>query len=100
MTLSHDEYLGVRYFTPLDGVRAIAVLMVVTWHVPASRFHVVNGYRGVTAFFVLSGFLITTLGLREESKTGRLRVSGFLVRRIFRILPLYYFVLFSEAVIA
>jgi len=99
MALNYDEYRGVRYFTPLDGVRAIAVLMVVTFHVPGGKFLDLHGYRGVTAFFVLSGFLITTLGLREESKTGHLRVSGFFVRRLFRILPLYYLVLLAHVVI-
>ena len=99
MTLSYDEYRGVKYFTALDGVRAIAVLMVVTWHVPGRQFLGLQGYRGVTTFFVLSGFLITTLGLREESKTGRLRVSGFFVRRVFRILPLYYLVLLVNVLV-
>ena len=48
------------------------------------------GFRGVTIFFVLSGYLITMLALREETRFGRLSLAAFYVRRSFRILPPYY----------
>ncbi len=51
------------------------------------------GAKGVVVFFVLSGFLITTLALREEERTGRLSLGAFFLRRAFRLLPLYYLVL-------
>ena len=63
---------------------------VVGFHLsgPAPMF--AGGWLGVHMFFVLSGFLITTLLLREEETTGRISLLGFWVRRIFRIAPAYY----------
>ena len=92
--LSHTNYLDQRRFESLDGLRAISILLVFTAH-PASqhlwpRFH---GSAGVTLFFVLSGFLITTLLLREESKAGRVSFSAFYIRRLFRIYPMFFLVL-------
>ena len=49
-----------------------------------------NGWVGVQLFFVLSGFLITTLLLREEGRFGRIDLLAFWLRRILRIWPLYY----------
>lgn len=80
----------------LDGFRALAVIAVV-WHhshpgfawLPASK----NGFLGVDAFFVLSGFLITTLLLRELAVYGKISLKNFFVRRSLRIFPLYYAVL-------
>ncbi len=86
------------YLPQLDGMRAIAVLMVVVAHV-GSFFPSANigeymlGGRGVTIFFVLSGYLITSLALNEEAKHGRLSFKAFYIRRTFRIFPLYYLVL-------
>jgi peptidoglycan/LPS O-acetylase OafA/YrhL len=51
------------------------------------------GWHGVTIFFVLSGFLITTLALREEEHRGRLNLRAFYIRRCFRLFPAYYAVL-------
>ncbi|MFZ3211709.1 MAG: acyltransferase [Terriglobales bacterium] len=71
----------------LDGLRAIAVFLVIFYHftstcIPASL--------GVLAFFVLSGFLITWLLLKENEKTGRVSISGFYKRRALRIFPAFY----------
>ena len=90
-TLSHEEYLSQRYMPVLDVVRAVAVLSVVGFHLGEGSLNFLQG--GVNVFFVLSGYLITTLALREESRRGSLDVRAFLVRRIFRILPLFYLVL-------
>jgi peptidoglycan/LPS O-acetylase OafA/YrhL len=49
-----------------------------------------HGFRSVLVFFVLSGFLITTLSRREEERTGKLDIRGFIIWRVFRILPLFY----------
>jgi peptidoglycan/LPS O-acetylase OafA/YrhL len=76
----------------LDGVRGVAVLLVVWFHFP--RVHVFSpsfkprgGYLGVDAFFVLSGFLITALLLREQTTRGRFRFGAFYRRRALRLFP-------------
>ena len=69
----------------VQGLRAIAVLLVVAYH---AKFPLVTGgFIGVDLFFVLSGFLITGLLLRELRKTGRICWSNFWARRIRRLLP-------------
>ncbi|MGH7170959.1 MAG: acyltransferase family protein [Gemmataceae bacterium] len=91
-TTAHDAYLSRTYFPELDGLRAISVLLVISIHMydANERWWWLAGYRGVTIFFVLSGYLITMLALREEARYGRLSLAAFYVRRTFRILPLYY----------
>jgi peptidoglycan/LPS O-acetylase OafA/YrhL len=89
---THEEYLSERYFRPLDGVRAISIFLVLTWHVNSSLFAWLSGWEGPSIFFVISGFLITTLCLREESRDGSVSLKAFYVRRACRILPLYYVV--------
>ena len=79
-----NEYrLGYR--ADLEGLRAVAILLVVATHasVPWLR----GGFVGVDVFFVLSGFLITGLLVREVSETGRFRFLEFYVRRLRRLLP-------------
>ncbi|HWD04111.1 MAG TPA: acyltransferase [Amycolatopsis sp.] len=92
-TMSHDEYLGMRRFPGLDGLRAIAATIVVFFHFAGPKFVWPSGWVGVYIFFVLSGFLITTLLLREQDRTGRISLGGFYVRRVFRILPPYLVIL-------
>lgn len=68
----------------LDGLRAVAVLLVVVYHLfPALP----AGFLGVDVFFVISGFLITTLLLREHASTGRIGLADFWRRRARRLLP-------------
>jgi peptidoglycan/LPS O-acetylase OafA/YrhL len=69
----------------LDGIRAIAVLVVFGFH--SQWPHLVGGWLGVDIFFVLSGFLITTLLLREQSSQGRIALLRFYFRRLCRLLP-------------
>ncbi len=69
----------------LDGVRAIAVLLVILYHLSPGA--VIGGYIGVDLFFVVSGFLITTLLLREREATGRISLPAFWRRRARRLLP-------------
>lgn len=89
-----ERFRGTAYFPALDGLRAIAALAVVGLHahVPGDRLFV-NGAYGVDLFFAISGFLITTLLLRESEKTGTISLRGFYARRSARIFPLYYAVL-------
>jgi len=72
----------------LDGIRAISVLIVVLGH--SGLQALVPGGLGVTIFFFLSGYLITTLLLRELETTSRIDLKAFYVRRAFRILPAYW----------
>ncbi|MHC9294918.1 acyltransferase family protein [Mycobacterium sp. LTG2003] len=74
-----------RDIPALDGIRAIAVLLVLASHggVPG----VAGGFIGVDVFFVLSGFLITSLLLDEHSRTDRVDLKGFWIRRARRLLP-------------
>ncbi|YCK81422.1 acyltransferase [Arthrobacter sp. D3-18] len=88
-----------KYFGELDGVRAISVLLVFTVHLSYPFWHSLHGGAGVTIFFVLSGYLITTLALREEAKNGRLNLKSFYVRRLFRIYPIYFAVLAAYVVL-
>ncbi len=75
----------------LDGVRAIAVLFVVVFHLWPRRMP--GGYLGVDVFFVTSGFLITTLLLRERARDGRVDLAAFWRRRARRLLPALVLVL-------
>ena len=89
-----------HYIPELDGIRAVAVLLVITAHIhSAATMHRAGGHYGVVIFFVLSGYLITSISLREEKNRGRLSFAGFYIRRTFRIFPVYYFVLALYAVL-
>lgn len=76
---------GIPYNPALDGLRAIAVLMVIEYHGP---WHTLGwtGYLGVDVFFVLSGFLITSILLREQA-AGGIRLGQFYLRRARRLYP-------------
>ncbi len=83
-----------QYVTGIDGLRAIAVLMVFAYHLrlPFAR----GGLLGVTVFFVISGFLITRILVSELESTGTIDMKKFWIRRIRRLLPA---VLAMEAVL-
>jgi peptidoglycan/LPS O-acetylase OafA/YrhL len=92
---SFERYLAMRRFPALDGLRGVAALMVVTYHFGGRDYVWLSGWTGIQIFFVLSGFLITTLALREESSTGHVSLRNFWIRRLFRILPAYLVVLLA-----
>ena len=74
------------HFRPdIEGLRAIAILAVLAYHARAPGFS--GGFVGVDVFFVISGFLITGLLLRERDRTGRIDLRGFYARRARRLLP-------------
>lgn len=79
----------------LDGIRAVAVLIVFLSH--AGFDTIVPGGLGVTIFFFLSGYLITTLMRLELERTGRVNLRHFYVRRLLRIWPSFYLVLIIGA---
>ena len=75
-----------RRFRPdVEGLRAVAVLLVVFYHADVPR--VTGGFIGVDVFFVISGFVITGLLLRERQRTGHTSILNFYPRRVRRILP-------------
>jgi len=76
---------GPRHRRDIEGLRAVAVLLVVLSH--AGLTAVAGGYVGVDVFFVISGFLITTLLVRELATTGRISLTRFYARRAVRLLP-------------
>ena len=73
----------------LDGLRTVAVTLVLVYHVARTQetAFLPGGFVGVDLFFVLSGFLITSLLLREHRRTGRLDLRRFYVRRLWRLYP-------------
>lgn len=77
----------------IDGLRALSILLVVAFHAGLDRFG--GGYVGVDVFFVLSGYLITGLLIREQQNTGRIGLLDFYARRARRLLPLAALVLLS-----
>jgi peptidoglycan/LPS O-acetylase OafA/YrhL len=84
----------------LDGLRAVAVLLVVGYHVtdvlkPVPFLPVFNGALGVDLFFVLSGFLITALLARERDERGKVRFGAFYRRRALRLLPALFVLLIA-----
>lgn len=82
----------------LNGLRALSILFVVIGHAEVRDFglkDMIGAQLGVTIFFVISGFLITYLLMKEEQgNDGHISLKGFYLRRIFRIFPVYYTLLF------
>jgi peptidoglycan/LPS O-acetylase OafA/YrhL len=91
--LTHAEFTAMRRFPGLDGLRAIAASIVIFSHFAGPKWNWLSGWVGVYIFFVLSGFLITTLLLREQTRAGRISMKNFYIRRVFRILPPYVAIL-------
>ena len=81
------------HWPALDGVRALAVVAVLVYHAHPSWLR--GGFLGVDVFFVLSGFLITSLLLREQREWGHVGLRGFWMRRARRLLPALYLLLLA-----
>lgn len=88
----------IAYQPALDGVRAFAVAAVLLFHAGVPGFD--GGYLGVSVFFTLSGFLITSLLLSEHDGSGTIDLAGFYARRLRRLLPASVVCLVGVAVIA
>jgi peptidoglycan/LPS O-acetylase OafA/YrhL len=94
------EVVKQSYIPSLDGFRAISILLVIVGHFcmrttnPILRLVSTLGSYGVFIFFVISGFLITTLLLKEQVNTGSISLKGFYIRRALRILPVAYLFVF------
>lgn len=78
---------NIRYRADIDGLRTVAVLSVLLFHIDYTW--VPGGYTGVDIFFVISGFLITRI-IATDIEKGRFSLRWFYVRRIRRILPVFY----------
>jgi peptidoglycan/LPS O-acetylase OafA/YrhL len=96
-TASTPSWLDRGRIPSLDGLRAVAILLVIFAHssfygddlLALRMLRGRSGFLGVQIFFVLSGFLITTLMLREVQRSGRLHLGNFYLRRALRIVPVY-----------
>ena len=88
---------GAFHIASLDGMRAVAIMIVFLSH--AGLSHVVPGLFGVTVFFFLSGYLITTLLRMECERHGSANLRQFFLRRTLRILPPFYLILATIAVL-
>jgi peptidoglycan/LPS O-acetylase OafA/YrhL len=86
----NDMLFSFGFRADIQGLRAIAVLLVIAFHLDFSFFS--GGYIGVDVFYVISGYLISGLLFKELHTTGRIDFSTFYARRIRRILPLSVFV--------
>ena len=82
------------YYPSLDGLRGVAITMVIFLHLryfPGYFYDIIfNGALGVIIFFVISGFLITTLCLKEKVATDNISLKNFYIRRVLRIFPVAY----------
>jgi peptidoglycan/LPS O-acetylase OafA/YrhL len=93
----------------LDGLRAFASIFVVLGHIELLKNEkLISNYKlpfnnigkfGLILFFVLSGFLITTLLFKEQTERKKINLKNFYIRRIIRIWPLYFFILLISAIV-
>jgi peptidoglycan/LPS O-acetylase OafA/YrhL len=87
----------LQYRPEIDGLRALAVVPVIFFHAGFSHFS--GGYVGVDIFFVISGYLITSI-ITSDLKKGRFSIKHFYERRMRRILPALYLVCFCTTLVA
>ena len=93
--MKYNEFSELKYFECLDFLRFISIALVI-WHHTGSELmghspsNIAFGHYGVNMLFAISGFLITTLLLRERKKYGSISYPKFFMRRLLRIFPLYY----------
>ncbi|GIG38355.1 acyltransferase family protein [Cellulomonas phragmiteti] len=93
-----DRPAALPHLRGLDGVRALAVVAVLLYHLGAPWAR--GGFLGVDVFFVLSGYLVASLVLDEVESTGRFRTRRFLARRVRRLVPALLVVLAAAAAAA
>src|ERR1700678_359806 len=88
---ARDDGHRLPQLPAIDGLRAVAVSAVLLYHLPEAWFP--GGFLGVDVFFVISGFLITSLVTAEIQRTGRVNLGAFWRRRARRLLPALFFML-------
>lgn len=89
--------LTTSYRADIEGMRAVAIALVLLYHAGVPFFG--GGYVGVDVFFVLSGYLITGVMLRDVDRTGRLSLTRFWARRARRLLPAAFVALGAASMI-
>lgn len=97
-TVAKPARSGLRQLPGLDGLRAVAVLAVIVYHLDPHWLP--GGYLGVDVFFVISGYLITSLLLDERRRTGRITLRRFWLRRARRLLPALAVLLVAVVILA
>ncbi len=95
--MAHNRFKS-GYVPALDGMRGIAILAVMAFHTQFPLFQ--GGFIGVDVFFVLSGFLITTLLVREYDKSNAVSLKNFYMRRVLRLAPAFLFFLFVVVIVS
>ncbi len=89
--LRYEDYLASSHRPAFDGLRGIGFLLVITAHIPSvPPFSYLQGWTAVWLFFVISGYLVAMLLMREEQTTGRVAFGLFMIKRFFRIVPSYW----------
>ncbi|MFT6310274.1 MAG: peptidoglycan/LPS O-acetylase OafA/YrhL [Porticoccus sp.] len=95
---AYIKFQNTRHFQSLDGLRCISILAVIWHHVAGDQYPASSlffaGHHGVTLFFIISGFLITSLLIREKRRNRTIFLGKFYIRRALRIFPVYYGVIF------
>ena len=87
----HFSVKPKRYLTGLDGLRAIAVIAIIIYHL--NPLWLPGGFLGVDTFFVISGYLITSLLIHEYQSKGSIDLIAFWIRRIKRLIPAVFFLI-------
>ncbi|EGQ2688849.1 acyltransferase family protein [Staphylococcus pseudintermedius] len=90
--------INPRYMPGLDGVRAVAVIAIIIYHLNPQWLS--GGFLGVDTFFVISGYLITSLLLTEYHNTGKIELMSFWLRRVKRLIPAVIFLVMGVIVLS
>lgn len=90
-----NDLISLKNIRSLDGLRAIAAILVVFFHCPIDAFQLRFGWVGVNLFFILSGFLITRILISMQGSPFNVTLKSFYFRRALRIFPLYFFYIIS-----
>ena len=94
VSLEYKNTGARRYITGFDGLRVLALLGVIFYHL--MPYKVPGGYLGVPIFFAVSGYLITDIFIQEWDRTGKIKLGAFYLRRLRRLYPTLVVVLVAS----